>query len=285
MKQCGKCGQEIVEGAAFCANCGMPVNSSASTTELPAGLSMPVMTPPASSSASVMASAEEPKKKTDGKIIIMATVGVIGFVVGIIGISLAVAGGNKGQNDSQIVANNSNNSSGTIDVVPSSTKVLYAGYEFVVPNGYDYEVTDSYGGEEALATSSNVDEYMAVTFYDESATFAQVEDNMSDLADYLSEGNDGATATSSVETVDGVKFLCFDFGDMEEAGMMYAISEADLYYFQTVILTKPGASGKQYLGDVAKIVKSAQKKSDAKKAFDGAATDNVSMPKLRVSDL
>lgn len=295
MKQCEKCGQEIVEGAAFCANCGASVSEAQETTgvgtEQPVAPAAPTSSElfssqPADSSVNPLVSAttpaEQPKKKMDGKMIAMIAVSAICLIVGIVGIVLAVVnGGRNNSGDGEVATSDPGNGGGTVDVVSSGTKVSYAGYEFVIPDGYDYEIMDL-EGEEALSTS-NSDDYVAVTTFDNSATFTQIESGMSDLTAYLSEENGGIPVDSSVETVDGVKFLCFDLGNVGEADMMYAISEADLYYFQTIVLTQPGLSGKQYLSNVAEVVKSAQKKSGANRAFGGSMLDGVKIPKLRVA--
>ena len=285
MRQCEKCGQEIVEGAAFCANCGASVDTAQSAPEVgvaqPADTVAPVVPEVASEQpmeVSTAAPAEEPKKKMDGKMIAMIAVSAVCLIVGIVGIVLAVTNNGSSNNGGQVATNDSNNGGGTVDVVSSGTKVSYAGYEFVIPEGYDYEITDL-DGDDALATS-NSDDYAAFTMFDNSVTFTQIENN----SDYLAEdlGSDaGVEVTTSTETVDGVKFLCFDFGTVGDVDMMYAVSEVDLYYFQTTIFTNPGVSGKQYLSNVAEIVKSAEKKT-GDRAFNDTGYSGIKMPKLTI---
>lgn len=292
MKQCEKCGQMIDDGAAFCTNCGAAVSSESTapvSAEMgqPMGPAMPATNSIATNNQPMgpaMSSAvppEEPKKKIDGKTIALIAVSAVCLIIGIVGIVLAIinsSNNNKTSSNGDQVATGGSED-GTVDVVSSGTKVSYAGYEFIIPDGYDYEIVES-DGEEALATS-NSNEYAAATLYDNSVTFMQIENNMDTVASGL-ESEGGLPVSASVENVDGVKFLCFDLGTVTDVNVMYAISEVDLYDFQTTIMTNPGVSGKQYLSNVAKIVGSAQKKKSMSRALNGNGLDGIKLQKISI---
>ena len=286
MKQCEKCGQAIDDNAAFCTNCGAAVSSGpapvAPDMGQPMGAGAPAVNGMVASGPAMSPAApiDEPKKKMDGKMIALIAVSAVCLIIGIVGIVLAIMnGGNKGSsgNGGQVATGNSGSS--TVDVASSGTKVSYAGYEFVIPDGYDYEIADSPVGETLV--TSNDDGYAAATVYDNSVTFTQIENNLDAVAREL-ENEVGISATTSIENVDGVKFLCLDFGTVEGANLTYAISEIDLYYFQTAIATMPGVSGKQYLSNVAKIVGSAQKKKSMDKGLNGNGFKDIKIQKLVV---
>ncbi len=304
MKQCEKCGHEIVEGAAFCVNCGVPVsaineskgpmvqgmNSEASAPfgpamNMPMGQSMDQPMGPMSQPMNGQAipqpmmsstSEDSPKKKLDGKMIAILACGGVCLLIGIIGIVLAVVTMTSKKDDSQIAVNTTDGGS-TVDAVSSGTKVSYAGYEFAIPKGYDYEIAEE-DGVEALLTS-NSDDYVALTVYSDDVTFARIESNIGNLEEQLSS-QFGHTVTSRTETIEGVKFLCLDVGLVEGVNAMYAISEADLYYFQTTILTTSDSNPSQYLENVAKVVGSAQKKKSNRSLgsdmFSNLKTFNIS---------
>ena len=292
MKQCEKCGQMIDDGAAFCTNCGAAV-SSESTAPVSAGMGQPMgpAMPVTNSIATnnqpmgpAMSSAvppEEPKKKIDGKTIALIAVSAVCLIIGIVGIILAIV--NSNNNNNRISSNGDQvatggSGGGTVDVVSSGTKVSYAGYEFIIPDGYEYEIAANDDGEEALVTSNSSDEYAAAILYDNSVSFTQIENNMDAVANSFGSEN-GISVAASVENVDGVKFVCFDLGTMSDVNVMYAFSEADLYYFQTTIITNPGVSGKQYLSNVAKVVGSAQKKKSMNKGLNGNALEGIKIQK------
>ena len=286
MKQCEKCGQAIDENAAFCTNCGAAVSSGPAPAVpgmgQPVGAGAPIANGMVAS-GSVMppaTPAEEPKKKIDGKMIALIAVSAVCLIIGIVGIVLAIVNsGSKGSSGSGGQVATGNSGSSTVDVASSGTKVSYAGYEFVIPEGYDYEIADSAIGE-ALVTS-NDSGYAAATVYDDGVTFTQIENNLDAVAREL-ESEVGISATTSIENVDGVKFLCLDFGTVDGANLTYAISEIDLYYFQTAIATMPGVSGKQYLSNVAKIVGSAQKKKSMSKGLNDSGFKDIKIQKLVV---
>lgn len=291
MKQCEKCGQMIDDGAAFCTNCGAAV-SSESTAPVSAGMGQPMgpAMPVTNSIATnnqpmgpAMSSAvppEEPKKKIDGKTIALIAVSAVCLIIGIVGIILAIVNSNNNNrissNGDQVATGGSGG--GTVDVVSSGTKVSYAGYEFIIPDGYEYEIAANDDSEEALVTSNSSDEYAAAILYDNSVSFTQIENNMDAVANSFGSEN-GISVAASVENVDGVKFVCFDLGTMSDVNVMYAFSEADLYYFQTTIITNPGVSGKQYLSNVAKVVGSAQKKKSMNKGLNGNALEGIKIQK------
>lgn len=292
--QCEKCGQTITEGAAFCANCGTPAPSKISSNDAapqpviqmaaPESMATPVSTPAATPvmgaatmAPGVMTSIEEPKKKLDSKMITMIAVSAVCLVIGIIGIVLAVS--NSGNNsDSQVAVSNNDEGGSTVDVASSGTKVAYAGYEFVIPKGYDYEI-DEIDGTEALAFSDDKT-FVAATMYFNDVSFARIESG-SDLLVENFVAEMGEPVTASTETVDGVKFICFDFGEREGMNIAFVVSDADLYYFKTVITTENGSGALDHLEDVAKIVGSARKKTD-ERAFNGSVFEGISIPKINL---
>ena len=292
--KCEKCGQIIADGAAFCANCGtpvpaaMPTSGAASQPVTPMAASRPVVTPaaaPTMSSATVGSAigvntagpVEEPKKKLNNKMVALIAVSVVCLVIGIVGIILAVANsGDKG--GGQIAIDNNGEGGSTTDVVSSGTKVAFAGYEFVIPKDYEYEIGDV-EGTEALAYS-NDNSYAAATMYFNDVTFARLENNVDVLAKSLGDET-GVSVTSSIKTAGGVKFICLDFGNIEGTNLIFAVSDADLYYFKTVIMTEDGSNPMDRLEDVAKVVGSAQKKT-SDRAFGEGIFEGMHIPEFNL---
>lgn len=287
MKQCEKCGQTIDDSAAFCTNCGASVNygTTSSTSFGPnqstdSGLPMPSSTTNqlASPTAPSVISPGTSTKTIDGKTIALIAVSALCLIIGIVGIVIGITNnGNKNSaSDNQVAMNDSG--AGTLDAMSSGNRISYAGYEFTIPNGYEYEIVEE-DGDEALMTMPISAEYAAATYYDDSTTFAQIESNMEAIASEL-EAENKTSVSASVENVGGVKFLCFDLGTAVNTNVMYAISKVDLYSFQTAIATDPGVSGKQYLGDVAKIIGSAQKKKSINKTLNDNGPEELKLQKL-----
>lgn len=293
MKQCEKCGQINAEGATFCANCGTAIAEAQPVAEAGTGQPNEVTAPipnepvvgqpisgPTNPVAPIAIAEESHKKKTNGKTIAMIAACITCLIIGIVGIVLAVMNsGKSGNGGGRIAEDDSGSESSTVNVTSPGTKVSYAGYEFVIPEGYYYELMDL-DGQEMLLTSAVIDEYAAFTFYDKSVTFTQVENNMDEVATYLSNKEDATPVTASAKTIGGVKFICFDFGEIDDANMMYAISEKDLYIFMTTILTNPRVSGEQYLNNLAEVVKTAEKKNSANKSSSDPKFKNITLPSL-----
>ena len=295
MKQCEKCGLEIEDSAAFCTNCGAAVSAPQGEAPNQSPMAAPASTPApgfgsnpsfASSPMTNVASMdsinspfEEPKKKIDGKMIAMIAVSAVCLIVGVVGIILAVVNNGGGNNDNkdQVAVNDSDDGGSTVDVVSSGAKVSYAGYEFAIPTEYEYEVTEKDGMDVLLITDS--DDYLGVIQYYNDATFASIKSNKDSVAESIS-AELGSPVTVETTTEDGVEFVNFNLGESQGVNMLYAVSEADLYYFETVIITNVGVDGSQYLSNIAKVVKSAQKKSGSDRAFNNNGFNGVSLPKI-----
>ncbi|MBP5647773.1 zinc ribbon domain-containing protein [Candidatus Saccharibacteria bacterium] len=286
MRQCEKCGQTVQDGAAFCTNCGAvlsgdsgsesvpvsfePTTQNATTNSEPAASTAPVVesTPMnniAAGTAPVVAETQSEKKKLDGKMIGIIAGSVICLIVGIVGVVIGLTSGGKKSDDGQVADNSGD--SGVVDVVSSGTKVEYAGYEFVIPEGYEYDFSDEYDdGEETLEVSDS-DDYVAGISYFKDATYASVESNFDSLSAYMSQEGGATSATNGKTTIDGTDYLYIDAKGIEGYDVVYMFSKADLYSFMTMIITNSGVDGTQYIPNVAKVVGSAQKKVKMNRAL------------------
>ncbi len=294
MNQCEKCGQTVAEGAAFCTNCGAPVSSSVNITPNPSeptavsggtintNMSQPlsessINTVPTDAMAmnveTTQASTPE-KKKVDGKMIGVIVGSIICLAVGIVGIVLAATSGNKGGDE---VAVNSGSTTGddsgggsTIDVHSSGTKVELDGYEFVIPDDYEYEMgVDATDNSKYIMYSDNKDAYVGQTAYLGDATFTAVESNIDSLVTELAAK--ATEATSGSGSYNGVDFVYANVKGYDGYNVVYAFSDADLHCFMTFVITELDKDGVQYLENVSKVVASAQKKKTMDRSFGGGA--------------
>ena len=287
MKQCEKCGQEIPEGIAFCPNCGAAVNTvqplvnpaipnppaatfqggqtinAGNTSAMPASPAAPIAAQPTNPVTPLQEMPDNStKKKVDGKMIAMAAACIICLTIGIVGIVMAVST-NKNGEPVATTGNSTPEPSGEVEVPntdSTGTKVSYAGYEFNIPAGYDYEIyTDD--GIECLSVSDSPSEYIADICYSDQTTYAAIENNIDQIVETINTQY-GTSATVNTETVDGKEYYCFDLGLLQGQNAMIMFSGIDLYYFTTYVSTRAGVSGTEYLEEIAKVVNTAQKKKD-----------------------
>lgn len=304
MKQCEQCGAAIVDGMAFCTNCGAPVNNTAPAApaapvsagapaggitsagmagagEMPGGMSAPMDGAPAQGPANpAMANSmamgtgaalkdiSDRPKNNKALIISLAAACVVCLTVGIVGIVMAVNGGSKNDDNGQVATSVTN----TVDATSSGTKVQYEGYEFTIPDGYVYDVSAGTDGNEYLYVTDDENEWMASIGYFEDATFAQIKSNISVLADYAVESGYATTATSGETEVDGLELMYIDMmGVSGETGvdLTYAYAKAGLYYFEIIVANANYDIDHSYLEKVAPVVASAKQKKTLDRAMEG----------------
>ena len=286
MRQCEKCGQTVQDGAAFCTNCGAVLSGDSGSESVPVSFgstaqnttanpepvasTAPVventpMNNMAAGTAPVMAEAQSEKKKLDGKMIGIIAGSVICLIVGIVGVVIGLTSGSKKPNDGQVADNGGGS---VVDVVSSGTKVEYAGYEFAIPDGYEYELSSEYDDEETLVVSDS-DDYIAAIGYFKDATYTAVESNFDSLSAYMTQEGGATSATNGKTTIDGTDYLYIDAKGIEGYDIVYMFSKADLYSFMTMIITNSGVDGTQYIPNAAKVVGSAQKKVKMNRALGG----------------
>lgn len=282
MKQCVKCGQTLNDDAGFCTNCGAAVVSAVPQVDNAQGSSQ--MVDMGGMSQQNFASTQQPnpgvqqvgsnvvtntqqapvanKGKSNGKIAAIVAACAVCLIIGIVGIVLAIVSMNNNNNNKQVaVGGDPNNGNGTtvVDVATSGTKVEYAGYEFVIPDGYEYEISKDSDGSELLVVSKDSNKYaMSILYFDE-VSFAAVESNADGFAENLRQEYPDTVAGS--EVIDGVDFVYFNVGSYNEYNVAYLFSEADLYCFMTTIATSQESDPQNYFEDAAKVLSSAQKKS------------------------
>lgn len=287
MKQCEECGNTIQDGAAFCANCGAAVSSSGATpipdasaaTATEASVIPGAISPTLPVGATMQA--EKPKKKIDGKTIAMIAAIAISLVVGITGIVMAITSNNNGPKPAPISGNEdnggNNGGSGSGSEGKLGKNIVYAGYEFVIPDRYDYQIKVDEGIEALMYTDDPVS-YKAQMAYMNDMTFASIENNMQQLADYFSEKY-GVTVVPEINTVGGIKFIYFKIDLNGSDGGLIAFSEADLYYFTTAIQVNGSLDATQYLSNAAEILNSARKIT-SDRAINWDNYNTISLPKL-----
>ena len=297
MKQCEKCGQAVEDSAAFCTNCGavlsgvsaqapsesasqggINTNFAPMDTNTSSGVESAPVDNMASPVVAAMPETKPEKKGLDGKMIAMIAVSAICLIVGVVGIILATTGGSRRDNGGQVAVDDGDGGA-TVDVVTSGTKVEYAGYEFAIPDGYEYELSDEYDETGETLVVSDSDDYIAAISYYEETTYATIESNFSALETYMQQEGVATSATSGKSTIDGLDYLYVDAKGVEGYDIVYVFSKADLYSFMTMIITNQGVDGVQYLPNVAKIVGSAQKKVKMSRAI-GNETDNTAARSL-----
>ena len=220
------------------------------------------------------------KKKANSKIAMLTALSAVCFVIGVIGIVLGIIGfSQKGGDSGQVATNVPEGGGGTVDVVTSGTKVYLSGFEFVMPKGYEYEITKQ-EGVDILAFSDN-DEYMAMTAYRDDLPFSAVKSRMNLIENELSLTH-WHTVTGNVKTVDGVEMAYFDAGIVDGMNMVYVITNADLYSFMTVVVSEIRNAGTDYLSNVAKVLKTAEKRSNTNKAFGDSGFSDIKMPSFNI---
>ena len=251
MKQCENCGAVMQDESTFCMMCGAQAGQPQQQIQQQLQQSQPVMQPQAQNLSTVADGGEKDKRP---KWLIPTLIGVAGLVVGVVatwGI-MSLVNGNKSSD------NGGSNNGGNIAIVDTNTKVSYAGYEFSIPKGYEYEV-----GETGLKFTSN-GEYAATISYYDKKTFSEMKNRKEELATSLAQASSSVSGAPKVqiETAYGKEFLVFGpFDYNSKYGFAVLISEAaDLYCFQTNLIAKPGNEPLDYFDEVAEIVASAQKK-------------------------
>ena len=301
MKQCEKCGNQIAEGAAFCTNCGtavggamqpqantantgafIPMTSAnqATVQTTPTSDASPTHQPTNSEISSQAPSSETSKKKLDGKMIAMIAVSVICLAVGITGAVLALSGNNGSTSNGEVATNNpTNNGGSTVDVTSSGTKVSYSGYEFVIPDGYEYELSTE-DGSESLLVSNRPDDYLASISYNNDVAFASLKSNIDAASAMLTE-QFGNKVVGSIKTIGDKEYIYFDLGEIEGVNAMYVLSEADLYYFETFIMTNAGVSGTEYLDNVVNVLSTAQKKKSMPRSLNSNSATPIETPSFK----
>lgn len=298
MKQCEKCGAVIAEGAMFCTNCGAPVNGvGASNGAMAGGTSNQPMNAVPISSGNIASNPSMSAiggnvtggavtggavgagtqnvmlKNNKGLIIGLAVVATVCLVIGIVGIVIGV---NVGSKSSGQVASNAGAGASTTDVSSSGTKVRLGNYEVVMPDGYAYEMSVQ-NGVDAVAYTNNDTAYLAVSGYFDDVTWSAIQSRKNEIAAGLTQSlGISAETTAETKTVDGVEFVYFNF-TMDGNKVTYALSEAGLYYFMTVIISNGNNTGDNYLANVATVLGSAQQKKEMNRA---AGTVNVDINKL-----
>ena len=213
------------------------------------------------------------------KIAVLTAVSVVCFVIGVIGIVLAIVGFSQKGSSGPVAAGGSEGGGSVIDVTNDGTKVFLSGFEFVMPKGYDYEVREE-DGMEILGYSDNSG-YFAMTSYRNDISFSAVKNRMNLLADEYSKAY-GRTVVGNKRTVDDVEMVYFDLGVVEDVNVVFVYSDADLRTFETAILTDIGVDGTQYFNNVAKILKTAKKKTEMNKSINGAGFEDVNLPRITV---
>ncbi len=316
MKQCEKCGHQIIEGTAFCTNCGAAVANTAQSpvgptagTAIPSAPSAPInqFAGPSTTGASNMSvqpapmqpfgsiSSQTPlantsQKQSNGKIIAMAAACVVCLAVGVTGIVMALNSNNNnngsgGSNNTATPSSNespSNNSGSTY--VPTTSnydaKISYAGYEFSVPASYDYEIYEDETGTECLSISDLPDVYLADICYYNDYTYTTLVNSLDKIVDGL-KTTYGDSVVMGTEIVDGKDYIYFDIGAIEGTNLTVLMSAADLYYFETAVITNIGDSGVNYIGNIAEVLNTAQKKNGASRSLGSNNGFNaVKTPKL-----
>ena len=220
------------------------------------------------------------KKKANSKIAMLTAISAVCFVIGVIGIVLGIIGfSQKGGDSGQVATNIPEGGGDTVDVVTSGTKVYLSGFEFVIPKEYEYEITQQEGVD--ILAFSDSDEYMAMTAYRDDLPFSAVKNRMNLMEDELSITH-GHTVTGNVRTVDGVEMVYFDAGIVDGMNMVYVVTNADLYSFMTVVVSEIRNTGTNYLSNVAKVLKTAEKRSNTNKAFGDSGFSDIKMPSFNI---
>ena len=262
MKKCEKCGSIGEDGDAFCTKCGGAMK----------------VVREGEASSEVVATGQ----KDNSKIIALSIVSAICLVVGIVGIVLFATshsnGGSEGTSNGG-TSTSGDNSGGILGGNASSgTKVQHGGYEFTIPDGYEYELTEE-DGDEMLAFTKDSNKYLAAVMYFDDATFSMAESATDELADSLGASEHGRL------TIGGVEFLYFDVLDVDGMSVTYALSKADVYCFMTTILPLDGVINHDYLGDVAAVLKTAKKIGSNRSLSEGSGTEVLRMNKEAVETL
>ena len=220
------------------------------------------------------------KKKANSKIAMLTAISAVCFIVGVIGIALGIIGfSQKGGDSGQVATIMPEGGGDTVDVVTSGTKVYLSGFEFVMPKEYEYEITQQ-EGVDILAFSDDSD-YMAMTAYRDDLPFSAVKNRKDLIEDELSVTH-GHTVTGNVRTVDGVEMVYFDAGIVDGMNMVYVVTNADLYSFMTVVVSEIRNIGTDYLSNVAKVLKTAEKRSNTNKAFSDSGFSDIKMPSFNI---
>ena len=219
------------------------------------------------------------KKKLDSKMLILIIVSAVSLVIGIVGIILAIIGFNQSKGGEQVATGNPQGGSSVVDVTVSGTKVLFSGFEFVMPKGYDYEIQDM-DGTDVLGFSDS-DTYLAMTAYRGDLPFSVVRSRMGALANDFS-GTFGRVVNGETRTVDGVELVYFNIGVVDGTNVVYAFSNAELNSFMTIILTEAGEDGTQYFENVAKVLKTAQKKTSMNRSINGSGFGDIKLPSINI---
>lgn len=220
------------------------------------------------------------KKKANSKIAMLTAISAVCFVIGVIGVVLGIIGfSQKGGDSGQVATNIPEGGGDTVDVVTSGTKVYLSGFEFVIPKEYEYEITQQ-EGVDILAFSDDSD-YMAMTAYRDDLPFSAVKNRKDLIEDELSITH-GHTVTGNVRTVDGVEMVYFDAGIVDGMNMVYIVTNADLYSFMTVVVSEIRNVGTDYLSNVAKVLKTAEKRSNTNKAFGDSGFSDIKMPSFNI---
>lgn len=220
------------------------------------------------------------KEKAHSKIAMLTAISAVCFVIGVIGIVLGIIGfSQKGGDSGQVATNIPEGGGDTVDVVTSGTKVYLSGFEFVIPKEYEYEITQQEGVD--ILAFSDSDEYMAMTAYRDDLPFSAVKNRMNLMEDELSMMH-GHTVTGNVRTVDGVEMVYFDAGIVDGMNMVYVVTNADLYSFMTIVVSEIRNAGTDYLSNVAKVLKTAEKRSSTNKAFGDSGFSDIKMPSFNI---
>lgn len=220
------------------------------------------------------------KKKLDPKMLTLIIVSVVSVIIGIVGIILAIIGFSQGKSGEQVATGNSQGGSSVVDVTVGGTKVSFSGFELVMPKGYDYEIQDIEGTD--VLGFSDSDAYLAMTTYRGDLPFSVVKSKKDALADEFSR-TFGRVVNGVIRTVDGAELVYYNIGIVEGANVIYVFSNAELHSFMTIIMTEVGDDGTQYFENVAKVLKTAQRKTSINRSINGSGFGEIRLPNINIT--
>lgn len=270
MKQCGKCGASITEGAQFCGNCGAPV-SFAESTPLDGGSEMDSIRGRAFSEKDKLEELARPLVRDDGviasydsmdpitseapkgvktKMIAMMMFSLLCLAIGIGGVTFAVITRNGEE-----VAKEEKEKEEVIAAV-NGTKVRLNDYELTLTDDYAFEVFNEETGD-IIEYTKDMMTYLVGSMYFDKFTFSTVENNVDVIKESLLNGAESVEA--GFKTIDDMDFVYFDYHGKNGKNILYAFTEADLYCFMTTLVMKDNTIGTDRLNDVVGVLGSAVK--------------------------
>ena len=129
---------------------------------------------------------------------------------------------------------------------------------------------------------SDSDAYLAMTTYRGDLPFSAVKSKKDELADEFSR-TFGRVVNGVTRTVDGAELVYYNIGIVEGANVIYVFSSAELHSFMTVIMTEVGDDGTQYFENVAKVLKTAQRKTSINRSINGSGFGEIRLPSINIT--